>query len=283
MRKNWFIALLIFAFVSHITIAQNPSLQGEGNGLTLGFRSSGIEFWSSENGLNFMSHFYSLREDVYGDPSNYNVSVIYAFEEERGKDNITIEYGSASTPAKTLYGSIQHGFYDVVRLDIGGGDMNILLDGEEVTMDVGYEGLIANSIFWINAEGFDEPIFILSESWEKGDNPEDPIMSRQHFSRYINRKPDGSLIENNNYEETDVAIIEAIRENAGHFSDFSVDANGALFLPFDGLTVTNAGEDFDIIIEWDAEYSIEEVDATGTFKWVERVAGTPFDFSIVTK
>jgi len=208
--------------------------------LSFSFRSSDIEFWPTDYNQSNLSSFNS------GNKSHK----MFLTEDTSNKDhNVIFVPGSVQTQNTSGF-NLPAGSYDIVRIDMGGGQFSLKYNEDFVK--VSSNRIDVNSIILI--KGLHEPVLITRGMW---------------------RNDKVKLVVNTNYN-----IINSFYENNTFFETAGqLDVDGALFLPFDGIEIVE-NQSFSIVFEWDIEGAFNYDEENDVYEMADRVAGYPFDFNV---
>jgi hypothetical protein len=144
--------------------------------------------------------------------------------------------------------------YNIIRIDIGAGDITFVEDGAILNPDY----LDTNSIALIDSSFLSEPAYISRGTYQE--------------IRESNYDWDASSIPAVD-KECIVALCDVMGAEV-------VDMDGALLIPFEPKDFTeykNISE-YSVELIWDMEDAIYE--SGGEWYWTDRVMGTPFDFQV---
>jgi hypothetical protein len=198
--------------------------------------------------------------DAQDSESGTNVSKTIAMPDEpetfvfvSGK---TFRFSSDEVPA------FENTTYNMIRVDIGGGNFTFVIDGEEVSPSNAKEGVTdggANSVMLVDKAFLSNPLLLGAH--------------------------DFSLIRQDLEPETEIAeedreLIELLVEHGwdGETNpDGDIDLNGALFIPLDPATVAD-GDNVTVEFSWEMAESVYQQD--GQWYMTDRVQGTCYDFSV---
>ena len=211
------------------------------------FRSSDIEFWSTE----LAGGYTGLVSDLYSIGINENVSV-------------SIDLPDVTETFKFVEGTVHEvdntdadfasTIYDIVRIDIGGGSFMFSHNGSTVS----YENTVTGESGGINGNS----IFLISNALLDG-------------SYYVPR--------DDFYDSKEELIASGKSEFLAEFissADNNIDMDGALFIPFDGIDITGDITTVQVFFEWDIIGSVADSDSDGTYEMENRYNGTCFDFNV---
>lgn len=230
------------------------------------FRSSDIEFWSID-AISDIDNLMSAAYENWGSISanlqkSVNVELPDITETFIFKPDAKTEFQAVNTPC------FQYRKYNLARLDLGGGNIIFVINGNEITVDSSAGSgsqLNCNSIFFVDSAFLNTAVYI--------DRTEARAIEAGNSSGYavIDR-----IIRNSNYNS--------------NFQDGMIDVDGALFLTFDPIDFSNYEnlENIAVDVTWDMEniitYNDNDTPADTSddsdFLMVDRVENTCFDFQI---
>jgi len=285
------------------TTKRSARTLADGLGVTASFRSSAIEFYSTNGSM------------LLTNGSIYKLSDV--------EDNSVFTPGSVNivSAGDNSNFSLKNTTYDVVRIDVGNGGFKYTVDGVTVTAINEYvmssgsnlnwdqdgvkdgvihwnagkftdtenrAGIFGTSIFLV--KGLTAPVYV--EANQNFYTIDDPITDADElsFSNYVNRS------------DADQLVKAIIKQNAGTWNETCFNnatvkitnpyssqgavgegaINGALFLPFDGIDVTGDTDGtLTINFVWDIAGAI--VADGASYKQTDRVGGVPYNFKVTVQ
>lgn len=241
------------------------------------FRSSEIEFWS----INSLADIGDLVSSKYvGAPdyaanhsleyrlSNAPESVVFNLDGEvrQSISRPDLNPGWESMVSNLLAAGMAS--INVIRLDIGGGYVTVVIDGEERQVyaadGAAASGIDGNSIFFVDQALFSGPV----------------LVTRQIVQEIINGTATADTL---GISETDFEVVSALHtsSNWADSEGTPIDVNGALILPMSPVDLTGfrpATETLDIVIAWDGANAVQVRD--GKYVIDDAVGVILFDFDV---
>ncbi len=218
-----------------------------GDDLVMWFRSSDIEFWSTD----LAGGYTDLVSDLYTSGTGDNVSV--SIDLPDADETFKFEEGTVHEVDNTD-ADFANTVYDIVRIDIGSGSFDFSHNGSSVnyvnTVTGETGGINGNSIFLISSDLLDGSYYV----------------SRTEF-----------------YDSKEELVASGKSEFLAEFissEDNDIDMDGALFIPFDGIDLTEEITTVQVFFEWDITGSIDDADSDGSYEMEDRYNGTCFDFNV---
>lgn len=255
------------SFVLNFGEPSEPSMSSRGagvpNGMKISFRSSDIEFWSTDDFDNLQSQAFN-----HGD-GNLSTSLRLSDTE----DNVifmpnTVKISDYDMP------EFESKTYNVARMDIGGGNINFTMNGSpmNVSSSTLFGGsLNANSIVFIDEAVLSETVYV----------------DRATATDIIQDAVDGV---SGTYGVPTV-IAEFVANNAGYWNDGTyvaidetvMDVDGALFVPFTPVDLRNDNaKKVRIKIDWDLDTVFESVNGD-EYVLSDVADGTPYNFDVTVE
>ena len=236
--------------LSNETVASAPNLSYRSLVETdkVYFRSSDIEFWSIES----VSDINSIFSSKYGVVGSYAEGKSLEFNLGDSTESVVFtpfnDYSSVLGGG--LNGNWQQNVTDfisagnnsinLIRLDIGAGQINFIINGEVVDMHTADggdgNGVDANSIIFTTPNFLSKPLLVTRS------------MEQEIINGVLNA-------EDLNLSTDEYAFVQAIHQNANSFDyETMIDVNGALYLPMstiDILSFNPAINHLKIMLSWD--------------------------------
>lgn len=168
-----------------------------------------------------------------------------------------------STDVQDFLAATTDNTINLMRLDIGGGNVTYMIDGEEASVG-GNSYVEGNSIVFVDNA-------LLSE----------PVMVDQHEVQSAIFDQDATA-ESLGISEADFQTVKTIHTQSNTYDESTmIDVNGALYLPFEPVDLSGfdpATETLKIVLQWDIAGAVTA--DQDQYMVDQRVAGTPFDFSV---
>jgi len=226
-------------------------------GLQISFRSSDIEFWSS-NG-----NFKNLSSALYGEKQGANISI--AVELSDSADNFVFSRGEVNFGEYSLPEFDTSCIYDVARLDLGGGHISYSIDGNLIN-PVGLYSLNTNSMVFIDNTVLTEVVYV----------------DRNVANSILSDISDNDQLDDT-YDVPDF-VRDFIANNGGPMMAYDttyMDMDGALFVPFPVIAFTEQSviSSVRINIDWDIDAAIES-SSEGQYVLDDSADGTPYNFVV---
>ncbi|HAK46016.1 MAG TPA: hypothetical protein DCO79_08885 [Spirochaeta sp.] len=221
----------------------------QGDELAMWFRSSDIEFWSTELAGGYtelVSDLYSSESDE-ADKISVSINLPDVYETFKFLPGLDHEVQDASA-------SFASTVYDIIRIDIGSGGFSFEHNENHVsvrnTITGESDGINGNSIFLISSTMLDAPYYV----------------PRTVF-----------------YNTKEELIASGRSEWLAEFisaSSNNIDMDGALFIPFNGIDLSGDISVVTVFFEWDIEGAFDDADNDGNYEMDNRYNGTCFNFDV---
>jgi hypothetical protein len=240
------------ALRSNIESSDSRTAVADGDDLAMWFRSSDIEFWSTE----LAGGYTELVSDLYSSEQDEQNKVSVSFDLPDVNETFKFVLGTVHEVEDATV-SFANTIYDIIRIDIGGGGFNFEHNGNSIsvinTLTDESNGINGNSIFLISSTMLDAPYYVPRTDFY--DSKEDLIASgRSEFlADFISAKSSGG----NN-----------------------IDMDGALFIPFDGIDLKGDITKISVFFEWDIAGAFDDADNNDQYEMDDRYNGTCFDFNV---
>jgi hypothetical protein len=241
------------------------------------FRSSDIEFWHIEA----VSDISDLVSTKYVDTADYAAN--HSLEYGLGDDEEAIVFRPDEDTTQEMsrpdlnpdwessvgaFIAAEKTSINAARLDIGAGWMTFIIDGEarDVLTETGdcANGIDGNSIFFVDESFLSEPVLVTRVV-------EESILDGTATAASLG------------ISESDFEVVRTLHTSS-NLADHTtpIDVNGALILPVGPFDLTDfepSQDSLDIVVSWDMDGAIREVD--GEYIMEDRVGGTAYDFEVV--